>query len=403
VDSRFSTQFDGMGGDPRTGQPDFTDLGAYRSGVTGARVSISGMEPELVDWDRPELPFAGVDDIVNRMVDNGLELTYVLMFWDKEQYPGGTGAPCYRFTTEEETARYLEWVRAVVRHFGDRVANYEIWNEPDIADYCPKSIRLSDYIALIRETVPVIRDASPEAEIVVGAVSNTYYERDYLLDLAASDVMPLVDTLSWHPMYDTSPEIGFYTEYYYAYPEFVREIKNRAESAGFTGSYRADELGWNTPDDVGSDAEFTYTPIRANKYFARAAITHLGLDVDVGLGNAYFIAGNLATLMDQAVPTDVPLEVDSSGEAVVHYAFALPGGDLIVALWTDGIATEIISTTEATLSFPGLTATEVVGVDPLASMRQRVMADEAGGALTLRGLLVRDYPTFLRLVGPQHS
>ncbi len=224
ADNRIATQFDSFGL-----PEEYYDLGIYGSGVTRARVAIAGLEPDLVDWDRPEFSIAPIhDDVFTRMADNGLTIAYVLMFWDKETYPGGEGAPCARFKTEREIERYLEFVRFTVEHFKDRVQYYEIWNEPDIREFCPKWIELADYIHLVKRTVPVIREVYPEAKIVVGGVSNTRFPDayDYLFGLLESDLMPLVDVISWHPMYGTSPEYELYQDYYYDYPAMVQRIKD---------------------------------------------------------------------------------------------------------------------------------------------------------------------------------
>ena len=45
-----------------------------------------------------------------------------------ETWPGGVGAPCPRFKTEEDILHYLDYVRFAVRHFKDRIKYYEIWN-----------------------------------------------------------------------------------------------------------------------------------------------------------------------------------------------------------------------------------------------------------------------------------
>ena len=45
--------------------------------------------------------------------------------------------------------------------------------------------------------------------------------------------MPLVDAVSWHPMFAASPE--FHSDYYYDYPAKVQQIKDTASAHGFAG------------------------------------------------------------------------------------------------------------------------------------------------------------------------
>ncbi len=143
---------------------------------------------------------------------------------------------------------------------------------------CPKYIESADYINLVRETVPVIRDVYPEAKIVVGSVSKTYYPDayNYLLDVLKSDIMPLVDVIAWHPMYGESPEDEETADYYYAYPEMIEEIKETANVNGFNGEFHADELSWQT--SAGGGSSRGYSLVVANKYFSRSALMHLGME-----------------------------------------------------------------------------------------------------------------------------
>ena len=88
----------------------------------------------------------------------------------------------------------------MVHHFKDRIQNYEIWNEPNTVN-CPQRIDIDDYIHLVRQTASVIREEYPEAKIAVGG-TNYLGESDsqeYLFKILNSDIMPLVDMVTWHP------------------------------------------------------------------------------------------------------------------------------------------------------------------------------------------------------------
>jgi hypothetical protein len=382
ADNHIGSQYDSI-----AYTEDHSDLTIYRAGLTRARVSISGMEPELVDWDKPEFSISQAqDDMFNRMADKGITITYVLIFWDKENYPEGEGAPCARFKTEVEIERFLEYVRFTVGHLKDRVQYFEIWNEPDIRGYCPKWIELADYINLVKRTAPVIREVSPESKIVVGAVSSLQFgRRDYMFGLLESEVMPLVDVISWHPMYGVSPEHDEFRSYYYNYPAFVQSIKDTAAAHGFVGEYHADELTWRT--EFKEDQPWVYTPIRANKYFSRAAIMHLGMDVDVGLGSGYYIIRRLATAMAGAEPADLPVEFQSAADNLVSYTFALPDGGYLIGVWTNGIAVEEDIGIEATLIIPGFSASDATIIDVLNNLEQELITETEVGDLVIRNWL----------------
>ena len=378
---------------------DQSDLWVYPIGVKRARVTITGIEPELVDWSKPEFSIdSSYDDFISRLTDNGIRITYTLMFWDKETYPNGEGAPCARFKTQEEIDRWLDYVRFTVTHFQEQIQYYEIWNEPDIRKYCPKWIEVEDYINLVMQTVPVIKDVYPEAKVVVGAISNTRFEQDYLFQLLESEIMPLVDGISWHPMYSPSPEYEIYEEYYYTYPDFVERIKDMARAHGFRGEFQADEIGWATIGHSVADQPWEYTPTAAEKYWGRGIIQNLGLDVNVGLGENNAVAQKLCTVMAGATPVDLAVDVKNSDPTTLSYAFSLDEGGYLIGLWTNGIAAEYDPGVESTVTVQGVLADRVVAVDSLYGFEQELNFETQNGNLVIRNLLVKDYPTIIKVI-----
>jgi hypothetical protein len=394
-DNRMGAQFDGFS--PEEGY----DFEIYPRGVKHARVAITGMEPETVyDWDRSEFAIQrGQEAVIDRLIENGLTVTYVLMFWDKETWPGARGAPCERFRTKGEIKRYLEFVRFTVEHFKDRIDHYEIWNEPDIIGYCPKVIRVDDYARLVKRVAPVIRKLHPDAKIVVGGVSNLRFPeaRRWLFDLLETDVMPLVDVVAWHPMYGTSPAYKLYRDYYRSYPATVRKIKARAEANGFEGAYQADEIGWATRETRIADQPWFYDQTVAQKYYGRGILMHLGMDVGVGVPDDYPVIRSLATVMAGVEPADLPVRIRSKAGNVASYTFATPDGGHLIALWTDGVAVEHDPGVRATVRMSGLEAATVTGIDVLHGYEQPLVAQVEGEDLVLRDLLLRDHPLLIRL------
>ncbi|GAH94211.1 unnamed protein product, partial [marine sediment metagenome] len=206
---------------------------------------------------------------------------YTLSYWDesiplrleekKEEFS--------RFKTEEEIQNYLNYVRFIIRHFKDKIEYYEILNEPDgdIGQF----VELDDYIKLVKQVVPVIREEDPKAKIVIGAVCNLrescHYE--YLLGILKSDVMPLVDAVSFHPMSGASPEYKnlddypsivqdeHYRKYYYNYPSIVQDIKDTASAHRFKGEYIAEEINYRTQAEFIPTEPWTYSEMVVAKYY----------------------------------------------------------------------------------------------------------------------------------------
>lgn len=389
ADNHLGNQYDGIS--YTEDRSDFTYI--YSAGMTRARVSNSGLEPELVDWDKPEFSISQAQhEHFTRLAENNIVVTYVLMFWDKENFPGGEGLPCYRFQTEEEIDRWLEYVRFTVEELGEYVDYFEIWNEPDIANYCPKSIMLDDYLNLIRRTAPVIREADPEAGIVIGAVSGTYYagSRNYLFGVLESDVLPLVDVISFHPFYGESPKYSQQAAYYYGYPDFLQQIMDTAAANGFSGEFHADEVGWSLQPGGGQSEAYSMT--ETNKYWMRAVFLHRGMDVDLGNGAGYYSTRRVTTLMAGVEPAEFPVEIQSSADNIMSYTYSTLEGNRMIALWTNGIAVENDPGVEATITVPDFEAGEVVVIDMLNNLEQELVFEIVDGDLVIENLLVRDYP-----------
>ncbi|MGD2147990.1 MAG: right-handed parallel beta-helix repeat-containing protein [Anaerolineae bacterium] len=393
LDNRIGYQFDSFG------TPEFSDLGLYPRGAKRARVAIAGLEPEGVDWDKPELSVdPSHDDVFTRMADNGIIPTYVMVFWDKATYPGGEGLPCPRFKTQGEIDNYLKFVRFIVQHFKDRVDYYEIWNEPDVTGLCTKSIEVVDYVNLVEQTIPVIREEYPEAKIVVGGVANTASTgpSEYLFDILESPIMPLVDVVAWHPMYGASPAFELSRDYYYQYPSFVQDIRDVATARGFDGEYQADELTWRSAPTA-DPSEPWYSPIVASKYSGRGILMQLGMDIGAGVGEDYSLVRNLCTVMAGAQPLSLPVRIQTTVTETVSYTFSSPNDAHLVALWTDGIAVEFDPGITTTVTLPGLTDHTVKGIDVLHGFEQPIITSEEGDDLVIRDLLVKDYPIILRV------
>jgi len=98
-------------------------------------------------------------------------------------------------------------------------------------------------------------------------------------------------------------------------------------------------------------------------------------------------------------PASLPIEIRSEATKIVSYGFSLPGGDQLIALWTDGVAVENDPGVEATVILQKAPAQTVMATDVLSGLEQEMLTDQENGDLVIRGLLVKDCPIVLRLTG----
>jgi hypothetical protein len=397
---------------PTNCQEEYLDSELLSLGAKRVKVAISELEPEsilgetkvTIDWSRPEFSITpDQDSCITTIVNNGITITYILSFWDKANHPQGWEPNISRFRTQDEIQHYLEYVRFIVNYFKGRVQYYEIWNEPNNKPPL-QWIQVNDYINLVKQTVPIIRQEDPDAKIVVGSVVLQQQEdRDYLFSILESDVMPLVDVVSWHAMFGVSPEYN--SQYYYGYPSLVQRIKEVAAAHGFNGEYWGEELLWRSPDCPGCyPGDPLYSNTVGAKYLARGIVMHLGMDLATQVtGNStlrwtsFSTIRNLCTIMAGTRPVSLSVEIQSEATNIRSYSFSLAGGDHLVTLWTDGVAVDDDPGITTTLTLPGSSDQRATGIDVLYSFEQQVITDTEDGNLVIRNLLVKDYPIILRL------
>lgn len=119
--------------------------------------------------------FAWLDNIVDKLIENGIEPLLCLCYGNKiycddcENYPniehGGVGH--FPINTERERKGWTEYVRNIVKHFASRVKYFEIWNEPDVKVFLlTQEIWCETYMEFVKLTAPVIRECAPTASIL---------------------------------------------------------------------------------------------------------------------------------------------------------------------------------------------------------------------------------------------
>ena len=316
-------------------------------------------------------------------------------------------------TTPEHIEAYTKWARFMVNHFKDRVKWWEIFNEAsDERERYGFGIDREGaraYARLIKAVVPVIREADPEAKILIQGL---YWPWEMFKEEVMSEVAPMVDALELPiRVYEASLNSPYYKEI----PEKTRVYQAEAKSMGFKGVYVSYETMWfpepNPPDPTtvlwGRVRHVKATYVGQAKNLARHMLQNHGLDVvtfwlggfqlESGtLAPAYYVYRTLCTVMDGAKPAEVKVVLGSQTR-FDHYGFMLPDGDLMVALWLPGDAVDDHPGETTDVSLPGVRAKRVVGIDTLNGYRQDLEFNREDDTTVVPGLVIRDYPLVLRV------
>lgn len=377
--------------------------------------------PEAEEAGRYSEYYIGPDEekAVMDYNEDGIKLVCVLIFWDEAILDEMKEEGYSRFKTEREILRWLDYVRFIVHHFKGRIEYYQIWNEPNCPPYPGQHIELIDYINIVNRTIPVIHQEDPMAKIVVGGIPGMHeaFGRDYFFGIIKSDIMPLVDAITWHPFLGgASPGIPeeFHDdwggpEYYYNYSSLVQEIKDIASTHGFKGEYISKEMQWLPTSSSGPIYVYRYSEIVAAKYTIRGIVMHLGMNVTTGFAGIQtevlpvalrpidLSSQNLCTVMAGTEPTSLSIEIQIEANNVRNYSYSLPNGDQLVALWTDGVAIDYDPGVMANLTIYGFTAQDVISIDVLNGFEQSLIVNNENGDLVIQNLIVRDYPLILHI------
>ena len=381
-------------------------------GVKRARGQMNDPDAFSIDWNTDELLIhASFDGMITGLAQNNIEMTYILIFWDKEHYRQTGQLSLPRFQSEEEIQRYLDFVHLMVQAFGDRVDSWELWNEPGYDPECneplPAAIQcipVETYIDVGQRAIALIRQEDPGARIVVPsyhAWDPPELYQNYLLRILESDLMPLVDGISWHPfiVHLDPDECG--GEFFDRYWETVfPEIKSIAAAHGFQGEFRADELRFAVRPP-GSTNPCTVFDRTASKYLVREIVHHLGEDVSAGVvvtGDSQVqVLGRLGTLMAGAQVETPAIAISTTITSAISYSFALPNSDHLVAIWRSVDITDEDIGVGATIELSGFSDHTAHCIDVLSGVQQLLDTYVKGESMIIPGIQLRDYPLLVRL------
>lgn len=347
------------------------------------------------------------DQFIHGFNESGVVVNYILHFWDKNGHALGEELTTPRFQTEEQIQDFLNYTRFVVSHYKGHVQYYTIWSEPDAGGI--KHIEPEDYINLIRRVVPVIHEEDPDAKVGIGP-NVLFFAQDYLSTIVESDIMTMVDAIQWHGIYNVLPNDSFYGDYYYEYPAIIEGLMQTAAANGFDGEYWATEISYTSAEyDPFHDSPWGQpsTDKECAKYSARTILMHLGWDIGVAMATwlpdipemspwTHSTTSNLYKVLAGTKPINLSVEFQHEPQNIMTNSFELPNGDILLALWTHGLAVYDDPGEITTLTFPCLSAQQVIAIDPLNDFEQELIIEERSGNLLIRNIFVMDYPIILR-------
>ena len=338
---------------------------------------------------------------------------YVIRDWVEQH---SQRLPSLPTKSPEALQGFVNYTRFMVRHFRDRVKCFEIWNET-YGD-------VREYMKLVKATAPVIRQECPECTIMLSIGAFGPPELEFIKSCLDEGAGSLVDAIGFHLFYDTELD----SEHYTTYPQRVRKLKSYAEAHGFKGEHMATENNWTIFPTLGR----IYShggEMRQTKSILRSFVTTLGLGVyvfycetwntsfpwNLGLFRntfasnplstvmpeaAYYAFRTLATVMEEALPTQVEVSFGSRQSDYETYAFRKPSGEVMVSVALAGSVSDgPAPRRKTTLSIQNLKARKISVIDLLNGFEQGLKWEQKGSEIVVPDLNVPDYPIMIRIRG----
>ena len=378
----------------------------YSNGFTRMRIGM------LMDWksDEQEWPLTEdtllqhVDDKITEYAEDGIKIALIIQ--------EGTDVPfIVQEFTQEDIDKLLGVTAFIVEHFKGRIGFYEIYNE------FGNTGKVHTYASLVEQSAALIKEIDPDAKVIFGSIPGDqipgfegygeYYRNwmntDYMYALIDAVDFSQIDGFTLHPFYDNIPV----DERVQNYPQMVAEMKARLAARGFSGEYFADEILWHTWDEPGYPNGPPVSKTIAAKYYLRSITEHRGLDFNITINSFFQVPEmdairNLNNVLAGAEPADgieFKLETSEEVQYLRQYAFTLPDGDILLAVWRNGYAEDQDTGVGGTITIPDLSTSSVTGINVFYGFEQELISETVDDNLVIQDLLVKDYPIFIKIVG----
>jgi len=415
-------------------------------GYKWVRISQWGDQTEWAAVEREKGKFEvdpKTDAGIRKLLDNGVDILYTLDYgnalYDRPDPPGDIG-PIYMeghpFSlnwgprTEEGRQAFVRYVDYVVRRYGDRIKWWELWNEQN-GWYPGHEPEL--YGKLLLAVSKHIKEINPDLKVMVGG---TAAPAPITTEISLREgATPYVDATAFHPYGIDKPEGGMGTMEQY-------QGKNLGQSREQTGWNHLEEIveGVKKPfaqhgkpnvdvwlNEWGTNVsglDFTYKPgigeYGCAKYMMRFyiysgwlklpaawwALYNMNKSQDWGVIDQHdyslrpmsYAVQNVCSVVSDVEPIrslDHKYEGDAPDPKVIGYTRD-GSGDTLVLAWGAETFNEDVKAYPSNLSFKlSARPKQVVLTDLYWGVSQPGVWSYDGDTLTVKGLIVRDYPVVI--------
>ena len=272
------------------------------AGLIRVDVGWAGIEP--VKGQHSAWYLGRLDKVVDAANARGLDI--LITFWE---------TPCWASTAPESAKQgctgawwdrgvqlyppaaasdYASALAFVAKRYGTRVRAWEIWNEPNAADYFHSANPARDYAALVKAAYPAAKAVAPTTTIVAGSLM--WADAAFTQSLYAEGIKGCFDAFSIHPYSDDRSPMDAGSDAYIrgSFIRGVPAVRDVLVAKGDAKPLWLTEFGWSTTSIRSSSPWLNGVDDDTQAAFIRAAYTQIKRwsYVDVGV---YFNVYDTAT------------------------------------------------------------------------------------------------------------
>lgn len=230
-------------------------------------------------WQRTETQkgvydFAWLDSIVDNLVARTIE-PWICLCYGNPLYNelarktfGAVG--CAPITSEEEKAAWINYVKAVVARYCDRVRYFEVWNEPDGVWCWKHGVNAKELGEFTLVTARAVKEVDPTAFTVGGVVCER--QLDFLNSAFKTGMGDYLDFISFHEYTHDERQVfekvASYRSLAKLYNSRIELIQGESGSQSKSGGHGAVRTGaWTEPIQAKQLARHTMADLLAGVHF----------------------------------------------------------------------------------------------------------------------------------------
>ncbi len=252
------------------------------------QMNLNMIKAAGIDAIRDEAGWAGVERVkgeyrvpdrveqyIRTAAGKGLDVMLILDYSNR-LYDDGD-----RPRSPEAIEGFCGYAEFMVRHFGDDIRLYEVWNEWDIGIGLPEPYRKGgspeDYFKLLKAVYPRIKAANPKATVVAGASTSGGVKRGWLDKVVELGGLEYCDAVSIHAYNysdkfpQRSPETC--SQWMAGVQQMLREHND-----GVDVPFYVTEMGWpNQTDKRGTEPQLSASYLARLYLLARTSPSFRGI------------------------------------------------------------------------------------------------------------------------------